>query len=705
MNKNTKLAVRILAWVLAALMFLGSAVIVLQVVASANAETVPEVQVTDDAGLGGEEISTEPEQAQPEQAQPEQAQPEQETPEQSQPEQVQLEQETPEQVQPEQAPLIDYSEYFPHLDVCQTPVRVGVFYIYGDNNCLAFSHNIFSENGLMFYSMQGEEYSFFHTTNVPATIMRDFSASKNSSGKYYHTTDSNTHIIYHCVTTQPVEKHTLDTTIENFKSLLPENTVVFPLYMSGQPHIAVGTYPDKAASESDCENMKTLLGVDFSPRTPNNTSISVVETNTGKILFKVDTKDCKLFVRPLQSEDGEKEKYIKSSVGNIFDGTFEYKTTIDGLYLVNILELDDYIKSVLPYEISASWPEETLKAFSIIVRSYTLSNLTYNHKKQDFDMCDETHCQAYRGRLRSTDITDAAVDETANTVLAYDGQICKTFYHAISGGMTEASENVWYTRYEYLRPVSVPDEAWWNYTYGEWSNTITKDEFFSYLENNSKVSAKITAPIKSVRISEYTPSGYAYKLEIIDENGTVAEFEKTDTVRTILSKYCKSARISIGQTTDVLINGESATLDALNFYQTSPTGEAIRFNAKENTTVPEYKTVLTASGEVQLIPTSEMITLSGTGWGHGVGMSQYGARDMARAGYNWIEIATYFFPGAYLAKVDDLSTPLFTETETDTSVTDEPDAAVQDITTENDVKNENSSEQDQTVQSKQNENV
>ena len=696
MNNKTKLATRIIAWVLAALMFLGSVVIIFQVIASANEEIVPETQVNDDAGLGGEEISTEPEQA-PELPQPELPQPDETQNEQN---------------QPEQTPIIDYSEYLPYLDVCQTPVRVGVFYIYGDNNCLAFSHNIFSENGLVFYSMQGDEYSFFHTTDVPATIMRDFSASKNSSGKYYHTTDKNTHIIYHCVTSAPVEKHKLDETIETFKSLLPENTTVFPLYISGQPHVAVGTYPDKATSEADCENMKTLLGVEFSPRTPNNTSISVIETDTGKILFKIDTKDCKLFVRPLKTKEQTTDPYIKSSVGNIFDGTFEYKTTIDGLYLVNILELDDYIKSVLPYEISASWPEETLKAFSIIVRSYTLSNLTYNHRNQDFDMCDETHCQAYRGRLRSTSVTDAAVDETANTVLAYDGQICKTFYHAISGGMTEASENVWYTRYEYLRPVSVPDEAWWNYTYGEWSTILSQKDLFTFLENNSRVSSKISAPIKSVRISEYTPSGYAYKLEIIDENGTVAEIEKTDTIRTVLSKYCKSARISIGKTMDVMINGNTTTIDALNFYQTAPDGTAVRFNAYENSATPEYKTVLTANGETQLIPTSEMITLSGTGWGHGVGMSQYGARDMARAGYNWIEIATYFFPGAYLAKVHDLSTPLFTDVEntdevvTPDNVQENGDTAQVDSTQSQDTLAENMTQnENNTTQSEENPNV
>ncbi len=617
-KKSKQLITRIIAWVLAVLMIISAAAIIISVVASAE-EVAPELaEVIEDVNIGGETVSADDVTPQP--------------------------------------PL--FNEFLPHIDVCQTPIRVGVFYIYGSNNCLAFSHNIFSENGLLFYSEGEEGYSFFHSSDKPVTIMRDFSAAKNSSNKYYFTTDGNTHIIYHALTAEPVEIEELDETIEFFKSLLPEGTVVFPFYISGKPHIAVGTYSDKDASAADCENLKTILGRDFTARVPNNTCISIIETESEKILFKIDTADCRLFVRPLRAEGQLEDAYIKSSVGNIFDGTFEYKATIDGLYLVNILDLDDYIKSVLPYEISASWPVETLKAFSVIVRSYTLSNLSNNHRNEDFDMCDETHCQAYRGRLRSTATTDAAVDSTLSTVLAYDSKICKTFYHAVSGGMTESCENVWLGSYDYIKPVALPFEQYQNHTYGEWSNTVTKSELFSYLENNSTVAKKITGSITSVRISEYTPAGYAYKLEITDSNGNVASFEKCDNIRTILSKYCKSARMSIGKVMEVSINEAPAQLDAISFFQTDPNGNPIRFNAMANGTEPTYKTVLTASGEVQLVPTTETITISGTGWGHGVGLSQYAARDMANIGYIWTEIATYFFPGAYLASLTDLSTPL-----------------------------------------------
>jgi len=612
---SKKKATRIIAWILAVLMIISAGALIINFAVNAEEISADSVQVTENDNIGGEPISAD--------------------------------------VQSDSS----YDEFLPHIDVCQTPVRVGVFYIYSTNNCLAFSHNILSENGLIFYSKNGDEYSFFHKSEKPVTVLRDFSAAKNSSGKYYFTTDGNTHIIYHCITAEPVEKSILDKTIEDYKELLPEGTAVFPFYMGGNPHIAVGTYKDKEASESDCGNMTSLLGAEFVARTPNNTCVSVIETDSGKILFKIDTVDCRLFVRPIQT-DGEDEYYIKSSVGNIFDGTFEYKATIDGLYLVNILDMEDYIKSVLPYEISSSWPVETLRAFSIVVRSYTLSNLSNNHKNQDFDMCDETHCQAYRGRLRSTKTTDEAVEFTRNLVVAYDSKICKTFYHAVAGGMTESSENAWYSAYDYLVPVELPFENYGSHTYGKWSFTVSEKELFEYLEKNSSVAKKIDSSIVSVRISEYTPSGYAYKLEIIDKNGNVAVFEKTDVVRGILSKYCKSPRMSIGKVADVTVNDSERVLDVTGFFQTDPDGNPIRFNATSDSAEPVYKKVLTADGEYTLTPPeTDTLTISGTGWGHGVGMSQYGARDMALLGYTWEEIATYFFTNSYIANLNDLSIP------------------------------------------------
>ncbi len=638
MYKNKK-AVRVIALILAALMVLGLLVVAIEAIAA----DIPTAIETIEQTTGGDELSAVA---------------------------LTLQENSPELPSGSFYPTDpsktqrDISGLLPHLDKVTQPIRVGVYYIYGSNNCLAFSHNITStKGGLVMYSTYNDEYTFYHSSDVGITVMRDFSAKQNSNGLYYHTTTGNTHIIYHCITEQPVALEDVGKTIDEYKAVLGNDETVFPLYMNGQAYIGVGTYPNKDASAADCENMKSKLGVSFVPRTPNNTSLSVVETSTGKILFKIDTENQALYVRPLQSY--ENENYIKSAVGNLFDGTFEYKATINGMYLVNILDIEDYIKSVLPYEISASWPDECLKAFSIVVRSYTLSMLGKSHKQQDFDMCDETHCQAYRGRLRSTDRTDAAVEATNNVVLAYNSKVCEAFYHAISGGVTESCEYVWGgTGYPYLVSQPVPDEKYWNYTNGVWKFEVSEQELFSYVQSNSTVSRYVKHPITSIRISKYTDAGYAYEMEITDSSGTVSTFTKCDNIRSILTKYAKSSRLTIGKSSTVTVNdGQTVTIDPYNIVQTDKDGKPVISTTAAGSTV--NKQVISGTGEITTLSaeSSSNYIISGTGWGHGVGLSQYGARDMANNGYLWHEIALYFFPGAYLALLSDMSTDILASPE------------------------------------------
>ncbi len=541
-----------------------------------------------------------------------------------------------------------------NLDKTEKLVRVGIFYIYSTTNCLAFSHNLVSSTGFFFYTeYNGEKIYIPSYDGGKITVMRDFSAAADSEGKYYHTTSGNTHKIHHIMTVEPVEPYMLEAKIEELRCLFGENTDVFPVYSAGKIYVAAGSY----SSSEEAESAAAAAGEGFVRRIPNNTFISVIDSDSAKILFKIDTAENRLYLRALQTD---KDEYLKSSVGNIFDGTFEYSATYDGMALTNVLDIEDYIKSVLPYEISASWHPQALRAFSIVVRSYTLAMFGLVHQNNDFDMCDLTHCQAYRGRLRSTDATDAAVNDTYGMVLAYDGEICRTYYHAISGGATESYKNVWDRSLEipYLTSIKVPLENYEKYTNGKWRFEVDEDTFFTYLLEDWRIAKKVSS-VRNVRISRYTDEGYAYAIEVTDTSGQSGEVLQCDSVRSILSRYAKSSKLTIGKTTQLKINdGEQAVeFDTMNFFYTDKDGNATRFTANyDDDGDPVYKTVLTASGEVTLAPDNEDIyVISGTGWGHGVGMSQYGARDMAEAGYEYAYIAEYFFPGAKIVNIDDVA--------------------------------------------------
>jgi stage II sporulation protein D len=109
--------------------------------------------------------------------------------------------------------------------------------------------------------------------------------------------------------------------------------------------------------------------------------------------------------------------------------------------VVNFINIEDYVKGVLPYEMNPEWPKEALKAQAVAARTYTAAHLDDKHKSQGFDLCCEPDCQTYRGTNGASALSDSAVDETAGIYMTYDGAYADAYYHSSDGGATENSEN------------------------------------------------------------------------------------------------------------------------------------------------------------------------------------------------------------------------------------------------------------------------
>lgn len=122
--------------------------------------------------------------------------------------------------------------------------------------------------------------------------------------------------------------------------------------------------------------------------------------------------------------------------GYTYRGGFEY-TRRDGgeLTVINVVDIEDYVKGVLPYEMSGSWPLEALKAQAMCARTYAASHFdsmsTYN-----CDVTNDTYSQVYRGTNASTSATDAAVEATAGLYITYDGELIDAMYCSSNGGGT-----------------------------------------------------------------------------------------------------------------------------------------------------------------------------------------------------------------------------------------------------------------------------
>ena len=141
--------------------------------------------------------------------------------------------------------------------------------------------------------------------------------------------------------------------------------------------------------------------------------------------------------------------------GKWYHGNLMIKNVGEKLTVINDLDLESYIKGVVPSEMSPSWEFEALKAQAIAARSFALANLG-KQSKYGYDLKDNTEDQAYGGASVETKITNKAVDETKGLVLTYDMKIISAYYSASAGGMTNT--NAWGSTVPYLHSVPSFDD-------------------------------------------------------------------------------------------------------------------------------------------------------------------------------------------------------------------------------------------------------
>ena len=162
--------------------------------------------------------------------------------------------------------------------------------------------------------------------------------------------------------------------------------------MDGTWYAFCGSYLSQSAAEQAAADR----GIYGTAMTASSRCVTVVVTGTDKVIFQYDGgTERSLGVMPCRGEDGERP--ITWFRGYKYYGGFQY-TRRDGgnLTVVNMLEMDDYICGVVPYEMSPSWPLEALKAQAVSARTYAASQLG-KHASSGFDLCNSTCCQAYLG--------------------------------------------------------------------------------------------------------------------------------------------------------------------------------------------------------------------------------------------------------------------------------------------------------------------
>jgi stage II sporulation protein D len=258
------------------------------------------------------------------------------------------------------------------------------------------------------------------------------------------------------------------------------------------------------------------------------------------------------------------------------------KRAAGGMDVINILDVDAYLYGVVPKEMSPQWHPEALKAQAIAARTYALYQKGKN-KNRDYDVIASTTSQVYGGAGAEMKESNQAVDETRGMVILYNGQLALTYFHANSGGMTEDAKRVWNADIPYLRAVQ--DEYSIKAPNSSWTLSLSTDTI-RYALNDKGFEIGSIERLVPVDVS---PSGRIQKIKIFHGGGE-----------------------SVVKGTDFRI---------------------------------KIDPVLIKSTLFTIISDEERILFEGRGYGHGVGMSQWGAYMMAREGYSYNDILKHYYRG------------------------------------------------------------
>jgi len=403
------------------------------------------------------------------------------------------------------------------------------------------------------------------------------------------------------------------------------------------------------------ENFYVLNDVKSASVSVTNGVLSVTGSNNEELTYEAEgmTKNVsEMLLNGYSLVPGNYLDYLNSD-GTAFDSVINYdgKAYRGGMSffmnanntfkVVNKLSIDEYAYGVINGEMGYSNPIEALKAQAVVARSYALTNLG-RHETSGYDLCDSTHCQVYKGYSDENAKTNLAVNETKNLGVYYENQPVAAFFSKNSGGYTQNVEDVWNAELGYLRGVK--DEYSPVYS---WNVQFT----FSEIESKLRTAGYNIGNLKSVAITDKNSSGAVAAMEFIGDNGKTTLLKEK--IRTILGMtVIKSTMFNINEETNpvlasrgVYVRGyDLSKLTEEKIYVLDATGKTVELNKATSFVIDGN--LSSKLFETQLdVPevTDGFVEFDGLGWGHGVGMPQDSAIEMAKQGFDFKEILNYFY--------------------------------------------------------------
>lgn len=267
-----------------------------------------------------------------------------------------------------------------------------------------------------------------------------------------------------------------------------------------------------------------------------------------------------------------------------------------GFMVINEVDLEEYVKGVVPSEMSSAWHPEALKVQAVAARTYALYQRMMNPGRE-YDVVAGTQDQVYRGRHGLDDRVQQAVEATRGVVLTHRNAPILAVFSSTAAGLTEDALNVWSKDLPYLKGVECPFDA--NSPYYRWRAEFKLQD----LENGLRREGIAVGAIASVTPFSFSRAGRVARIRILHSDG------------------------------ELILRG-------VDFRR-----------------VVGYTVIPSTQFEIEAV--GRTVVLSGRGSGHAVGLCQWGAKELAEMGYSFAAILHYYFPGTELkdARLVELASP------------------------------------------------
>lgn len=288
----------------------------------------------------------------------------------------------------------------------------------------------------------------------------------------------------------------------------------------------------------------------------------------------------------------------RGALVSVNDGRFRGDVIIinnknTNLTVVNSIDLEQYIRGVLYHEISDKWPIEVIMAQAVATRTYALYAME-KFASRDYDVTNDIYSQVYGGRGSERYRTNVAVRRTKGQVLTYKGKIFPAFFHANSGGVTEDASELWDIDIEPLKGGVVSPFSM-NSPHYRWRRNFR----LKNIQDKLNARGYNIGLIKNIEVIERNKSGRVRKLKFTSRDGKEEIVEG------------KIFRDVIGPNN---LRSNKYDIDMKGWY----------------------------------------VDFVGYGWGHGVGMCQWGAYNMALMHYSYRQILLFYYPGSEITKLKDV---------------------------------------------------